>query len=134
MRRLDRKERKAAFNQFVEAVTKALNLELKPEISYKDKFKTVWPIIKPALEFAIILKITGDKFDASTKKIISIGDNMIGQEITDAEALDFMEKLESVWEIIEMVFEIMKIFVSDKVDEIIDKVIEIGEWMFETPQ
>ena len=35
------------------------------------------------------------------------------------------------WDKIEMVLELIKIAVDDDKDEIIDKIIEVGEWLFD---
>jgi hypothetical protein len=130
-RKADRQARKAAFEKFTQAVQAIVHMELKDGVSYKDKFKIVWPVLKPTLEFLAILKITGEKFDEAVGKIIIVGDNMFGTEITDADAQNFLQQLDGIWNTVEMMLNLTKVFVNDKVDDIIDKVIEIGDWIFE---
>jgi len=131
LRKLDRIERKKAFKKLIEALQAVQDIDMSNELPYKEKFNKVWPVIKPVLEFAIILKSTGERFDMATKQIIVIGDNMYGSNITDENAMEFLARLATIWEKLEMVFEIIKIVTDDKTDVVIDKTIEIGEWLFE---
>jgi hypothetical protein len=131
LRRQYRKERKEAFEMLIKALKAFMDIDLKEKLPYKDKFKQVWPAVKPTLEFAIILNITGEKFDATAKQLVLFGDNLYAKPITEQEAIDFLADLGEIWETIESVLEVMKIVVPDKVDAVIDKIIEIGEWLFE---
>ena len=131
LRRLNRMERKQAFGKFIEAIMVFKDISLKEKLSYKDKFNQVWPAVKPTLEFAIILKFTGEKFDMTAKQIVVTGDNLYGSEISDTEAIDFLAKLSGIWENIDNVLEIVKAVTDDKSDAVLDKIIEIGDWLFE---
>ncbi|OFX16713.1 MAG: hypothetical protein A2033_12880 [Bacteroidetes bacterium GWA2_31_9] len=131
IRKLERNERKAAFAKLVEALKAVKDVNLKEGLTFKQKFTQVWPVVKPTLEFAIILKVTGEKFDTAAQKIIIMGNNMIGTEITDEQEIEFLAQLSTYWNIIETALEIVKIGVDDAKDEIIDKIIEVGEWLFE---
>lgn len=131
LRKFNRKERKQAYTKFLEAIMVFKDLELKEKLSYKEKFRQVWPAIKPTLEFAVILKFTGDKFDMSARQVLVFGDQLYGSEITDEGAVEVLTRLSGIWENIESVLEIIKVITDDKTDAIIDKVIEIGEWLFE---
>jgi hypothetical protein len=131
LRKLDRIERKKAFKKLIEALQAVQDIDMSNKLPYKEKFNQVWPVIKPVLEFAIILKSTGERFDLTTNQIIVVGDNMFGSEITDGNAMEFLSRLTAIWEKLEMVFEIIKIVTDDKTDAVIDKTIEIGEWLFE---
>jgi hypothetical protein len=131
LRKQYRKERKDAFEKLIESVKAFLEIDLKEKLPYNKKFKQVWPAVKPTLEFAIILNITGEKFDATAKQLVLFGDNLYGKDLTEEEAMDFLSDLAEIWETIESVLEVLKIVVPDKVDAIIDKIIEIGEWLFE---
>ncbi len=131
LRRLNRMERKQAFGKFLEAIMIFKDISLKEKLSYKDKFKQVWPAVKPTLEFATILKFTGEKFDMTAKQIVVTGDNLYGSEISDTEAIDFLAKLSGIWENIDNVLEIVKAVTDDKSDAVLDKIIEIGDWLFE---
>lgn len=131
IRKIDRKARKIAFTKLLEAVKAVKDVDISKDLPYRDKFKQVWPIVKPTLEFAVVLKATGKKFDLAANKIIVFGDDLAGQEVTDEKAIEFLDKLADIWEKVEYVLEILKIVMDDKKDEIIDKVIEVGEWLFE---
>jgi len=131
LRRLNRMERKQAFGKFLEAIMVFKDISLKEKLSYKDKFNQVWPAVKPTLEFAIILKFTGEKFDMTAKQIVVTGENLYGSKISDTEAIDFLAKLSGIWENIDNVLEIVKAVTDDKSDAVLDKIIEIGDWLFE---
>jgi len=131
MRRLNRKERKEAFGKFVEAIMAFKDFDLKEKLPYKDKFKQVWPAVKSTLEFAIILKFTGEKFDMTARQIVGTGNVLYGSEVSDANALDFLARLAAIWENIESVLEIVKAVTDDKTDAVLDKIVEIGDWLFE---
>lgn len=131
LRRLNRKERKAAFSKFLEALSAFKDLDLKERLPFREKFKQVWIPVKATLEFAIILKFTGEKFDMTARQIVVAGDDLYGVDVSEADALDFLAGLASVWENIEIVLEIAKIVTDDKTDAVLDKITEIGEWLFE---
>ncbi|HBF87426.1 MAG TPA: hypothetical protein DDX39_02200 [Bacteroidales bacterium] len=131
VRKLERKERKAIFNKLLAAAIAVKDMQLIEGLSYKEKIARVWSVVKPTLEFAIILKITGEKFDTAANKLIIIGNNITGNETTDQQAIEFLNTLSSAWNTIEMALEVIKIAAPDDKDEDIDKIIEIGEWLFE---
>ena len=130
-RKLNRKERKEAFAKFLEAVTVFKSLDLKEKLAYKEKFNQVWPAIKPTLEFAIILKVTGEGFDSVAKQIVAMGDNLSGKDVSDAEALAFITKFGAIWANIGSALDIVKAISNDQTDEVIDKIIEIGDWLLD---
>jgi len=131
LRRQYRKERKEAFGMLIEAVNTFMDIDLKEKLPYKEKFRQVWPAVKPTIEFAIILNITGEKFDTPARQLVMFGDNLYAKDLTEEEAVEFLDTLGDIWETIESVLEVLKIVVPDKVDAVIDKIIEIGEWLFE---
>ena len=131
LRKLDRKARKQAFAKFIEAVTVFKNLDLKEKLAYKEKFKQVWPAIKPTLEFAIILKITGENFDTAAKQVVALGDKLAGMEVSDAAALEFINKFSAIWAYVETALNVVKSVSNDQTDEVIDKIIEISDWLFD---
>jgi hypothetical protein len=130
LRKMNRGARKQAFDKFIEAVKAFKDLDLKQAIGYQEKFLKVWPAIKPTLEFAITLKFTGQGFDNAAQEIITLGDNIFKGNSSEANKTEFLNKLKDIWEKIDMTLEIIKYVTNDKTDAIIDKVIEIGEWLF----
>ncbi|NCO53838.1 MAG: hypothetical protein COZ21_09920 [Bacteroidetes bacterium CG_4_10_14_3_um_filter_31_20] len=131
LRKSNRATRKDAFNKFIEAVKAFKDLDLTQSLDYKTKFMKVWPAIKPTLEFALISKFTGQGFDNAAKELITLGDNIYNSGNVEANKTKFITKLTAIWDKIEMALEIIKIVADEKADAIIDKIIEIGEWLFE---
>lgn len=95
--------------------------------NYEDVFKEVWPFLKPLLQFLIDLKITNSKFDSTAGEIIVLGDDIYNGKSTDITV--FGSKLEIIWEYIVLILKFIKLFTNDKTDAIIDKIIEIGNWI-----
>lgn len=131
LRKQYRREKKAAFNKFLEAINAFKDIDLAEKLPFKEKLKQVWPAIKPTLEFVIILRITGVKFDAEANQLVIFGDKLFKGEVTEQDSIDFLSDLADIWDTIESVLEILKIVVGDKADAVIDKIIEIGDWLFE---
>lgn len=124
--------RRKAFKKIVEAIESCKTIDLEKSMTYKEKFKEVWPLMKSLIEIFIILRFTGDKFDSAAQKVVLVGENMYKKEsVDDMEVADFLDKLAAIWEKIEFILEILKIAVNDKTDDVIDKAIEIGEWVFD---
>jgi hypothetical protein len=131
LRKQYRREHKDAFNKLLEAVKAFATIDLKENLPYKDRFKQAWPAIKPTLEFVIRLRFTGEKFDAPAMQLVILGDKLYGGPVTEEEAVEFLGKLQDIWDFIEKILETLKIVVGDQADAVIDKIIEIGEWLFE---
>jgi hypothetical protein len=92
----------------------------------------VWPAVKAVLEFGISLKVTGPKFDQGLTTVIELGDELAtGDPITDEKSEEFLEKLEQYWHWAETILNVVKIFTGDEADRVIDKIIEIGDWIFD---
>jgi hypothetical protein len=131
-RQSQKEPRRKAFKKIVAAIESASKIDLEKSMPYKEKFNEVWPLMKALIEILIILRITGEKFDTSAQKIVLVGENMYKKKSSDdLEVLEFLEKLTKIWEKVEFILEILKIAVNDKTDDIIDKAIEIGEWVFD---
>lgn len=132
LRKLNRKVGKDAFRKFIEVVQAFQDLDLDKPQNYEEGFKQVWPVVKPTLEFAKALKLTGEKFDTAVNEVLVLGGNMYNSSDTEATHTEFTMKLKAIWEKIEIVLEVIKILLTDdNTDKTIDKVIEIGEWLFE---
>jgi len=126
-----RKARKEAFKKLQDACKNIEKVNLPASAAYQERFKTAWPFVKPVLEFAVSLEITKQGFDKSVTEIIAIGDNMYNNGTNDEQRTEFIKKLDKIWDSVEMVLEILKLATNDKNDKIIDKIIEIGDWIFE---
>ncbi|GEM_PF-3239026 len=134
-RQAKRKERK---QKIEEMITAAKNV---PDLSdsdfmedYKTKFNQVWPVLKPALQFAEQMKATGKKADAAIAEIITIGDSMAAGNASEADADSFQKKLENIWKYVRMVLSAATVLTNDDVDNVIDKVLAIGDWITGTDE
>ena len=131
-RKAFRKLRKKTFQQIIkEASKRKLNVDLNDDqLKFvEDVFVRVWPILKPVLEYAEMIRLTGRKIDKIIRTIIGLGDRIAAGNATDVEQADFIKQFNSIWRYIEIILEIAKIFTDDKTDKIIDDIIEIGEWI-----
>ena len=95
----------------------------------KEKFKTFWPLLQAALNFAAFLKITGEKVDLVIYRIIAIGNKMYDDSASDQESEEFIEKLQQIWGIARKVLSTVTIFTDDNTDEVLEKIIVIGDWV-----
>ncbi|MFH2141281.1 MAG: hypothetical protein ABIJ97_02575, partial [Bacteroidota bacterium] len=131
-KKLERKEkkkiRKQAFDKFKDAIQEAKSIDIEKQMPYPEKFNEVWPFVKSSLEFAAILRITGEKFDNATNEIIGLGDNIFSN-YSDNTKTEFNQKLSSTWNKIETALEVAKFIANDKDDDLIDKIIEFGDWL-----
>ncbi len=126
-----KKLRKEKFNELVSAASKA-DFDFNPEdesLKFTDIFNQWWPVLKPALEYAEVIRITGPKADKILRTVIDLGQRISTGDASEEEQTRFLTYLDSIWDIVEKVLEILKTFTSDKTDDVIDQVIEIGEWL-----
>lgn len=133
-RKLRKKVRKEAFKKLEQTLTAIKEIDFNKSMTFKEKFIEAWPVVKPGLEFAIILNITGEKLDDKINKLVIIGDNMAGNKLSTTEAQEFQDNLNNKWNFVETALEVAKLLANDKQDEAIDKIIDIGDWMFEKQQ
>ncbi len=126
-----KKLRKEKFNELVSAASKA-KLKFDPEddlLKFMDIFSQVWPVLKPGLEYAQLIKITGPKTDKILRTVIDLGQRIFTGDAGEEEQTRFLTYLDSIWDVVEKVLEILKTFTNEKTDDVIDQVIEIGEWI-----
>jgi hypothetical protein len=97
--------------------------------SYVQDFKTYWPLVKAALEFAESSKITRPKMDLKIQRIIELGDGMADNPDNDPQS-EFIQQTQKTWRIIRTILIAITVFITkDKTDNKIDKLIEIGDWI-----
>ena len=133
--RAERKKNKALkrekFNNVISA-TKTLNIQFDPDTGkpkFVDGFNSIWVILKPALEYAELIRITGPKADAAIRTVLDLGARISTGNASDEEQTLFIQKYDAIWGFASQALEIIKTFTDDKADEVIDKVIDIGDWM-----
>lgn len=131
----ERKKNKALkrekFNQVVSA-TKTMNIQFDPDAGkpkFVDGFNSIWKILQPALEYAELIRLTGPKADAAIRTVLDLGTRISTGNANEQEKSLFIQKYDAIWGIASQALEIIKTFTDDKADEVIDKVIDIGDWM-----
>lgn len=131
----ERKKNKALkrekFNSIVSA-TKTMNIQFDPDSGkpkFVDGFNSIWLILQPALEYAELIRITGPKADAGIRAVLDLGARISTGNASEQEQTLFIQKYDTIWGIASQALEIIKTFTDDKADDVIDKVIDIGDWM-----
>jgi len=130
-RRKLRGEKRSKFDEIIKAATgSSITIDLDAsEPQFVDAFNQVWPILKPGLEYAELVRLTGPGADKVLRSVISLGERVsTGQAGTDEQSA-FVNTLDTVWEPVKAVLGILVTFTDDKVDNVINKIIEIGDWI-----
>lgn len=131
LRKTLRKERKIKFKAIVDAAS-IVNINFDPdaeEPKFADAFNQVWPLLKPILEYVEIARITGEGADRAIRTAIELGERISTGNASPGEQSAFIEKLDKIWNPVKTVLGIIVTFTNDKVDKIINDIIEIGDWM-----
>ncbi len=95
---------------------------------YQKVFKQVWPFLQEAFSFIKLLKVTGPKVDTTMDELIKLG-NAISTTNDTAAQTQFQEKMMLVWGPLRTLLDIIIAFSPEKVDKVLDKIIEIGDWL-----
>ena len=137
-RRAKREQRRAnktlRREKFNELVSNAKDLDFKFDLDtedpdFADVFNEVWPVLRPTLQYAELIKITGPKADKVLRTIVDIGHRISTGDASKEEEIKFIVYLDSYWDKVAWALEIAKTFTPDNVDDVIDQVIEVGEWI-----
>jgi hypothetical protein len=134
-KRAERKEfkklKKGKFNDIVSAVTRSkIDIDLDvAEPKFVTAFNQVWPILKPILEYAEMVRLTGPGADKAIRIVIELGERISTGAASDAEESAFIGTLDTIWEPVKTVLGILATFTDDKVDEVLNKIVEIGDWI-----
>lgn len=131
MRKTLKKEKKVRFNAIKTAAENAsITIDLdQAEPKFADAFNQVWPILKPILEYAELVKITGPGADKVIKVVIDLGGRISTGAASEAEKTEFIKKLHNIWLPVKTVLGIIVTFTSDKADSVINKIVDIGDWI-----
>lgn len=127
-RKAFRKRKKEAFKKILKASETELNIDLNNS-EFIDVFTQIWPILKPVLEYAELLRITRNKVDKVIRVLIDIGDRIFTNNAFKDDQTAFIRCFDSIWKYLELIFRITKTFTGNKADKAIDKIIEIGDWI-----
>lgn len=95
----------------------------------KQKFNTYWPALEAVLDYVAFLRITGEKIDLVIYRIIAIGNKMYDGQASDEESEEFIDKMQQIWGIARRVLSAATVLTDDKTDELIEKIIAIGDWI-----
>jgi hypothetical protein len=129
-RRESRKLRKIKAKAFKAAMANnKINIDIDNKPGFVEVFNQFWPLAKPAFEFVVTLRITKDKADVVLNTIIDLGDRISNGEASAEEETEFIGLLISVWSGVKMGLEILQIVTGKKADDIIDNIIETGEYI-----
>lgn len=130
-RRARRKERRALLQELIGAI-KGAKITFKPDAqgtrpTFDKIFKQIWPVLDPALRYAVILRVTGDRVDKVLEDIHKVGSDIAAGNTGLVD--DFRQKFRAAWDNIESKLELIQLLTPNSVDNIIDDVIEIGDWV-----
>ena len=130
-RSVQKNDQRAKLKVLKDEVAKTPSMNDLETTIYEEQFSKVWPAVRAALEFSISLRISRERLDKTLSRIVLIGDKMAtGNDLTDEESLEFLEKLERVWDWVRGILTVVIALSPDgKVDQVIDKIIEIGDWI-----
>lgn len=134
-KRAERKEvkklRKAKFDEILK-VAKSMDFKFDTDTEdpdFADAFNDIWPILKPTLEYAELIRITGPKIDEVLRSVVDIGHRISTGEASEDEQTKFIGYLDSIWDMVDTALGIVRTFTPDKVDDVIDQILEIGDWI-----
>ena len=128
---LKEKERKSKFKEIV-AATRGANISIDLDASepkFADAFNQIWPVLKPILEYAELVRITGPEVDKVIRAVIDVGVRISTGNAGPNEQTEFISKLDNIWNPIKTVLGIVVSIANSKVDKVINNVIEIGDWI-----
>lgn len=133
-RKANRAARKVQKKRLIAAVEHAIEnntITFKPDAggatpAFADVFNQIWPILDPALKFAETY--TNDATNAVLEDVWDAG-NAIATGGANADESAFQAKFDQVWDKISKYLELIQTFTNDKTDAVIDKVLDIGDWI-----
>ena len=131
LRKKLRKEKKIKFRAIVEAAAITnISVDLdEGEPRFADVFSQIWPILKPVLEYAELVRVTGQGADKVIRTVLDLGERISTGTASDGEQTAFISTLDTIWNPVKTVLGIIVTFTDDKVDKIINDIIEIGDWI-----
>ena len=131
LRKKLRKEKKIKFRAIVEAAAITnISVDLdEGEPRFADVFNQIWPILKPVLEYAELVRVTGQGADKVNRTVLDLGERISTGTASDGEQTAFISTLDTIWNPVKTVLGIIVTFTDDKVDKIINDIIEIGDWI-----
>ncbi len=131
-RRARRKERRKLLKELIEKLTgKDISVQISDDEGanppFIQVFQQVWPILDPALKFLIAMRFTKERVDKTLEEIHKAG-QLLAAGGAEHES-EFRDKFRDVWDDIEPKLELVQIITPNKVDKVLDDIIEIGDWI-----
>ena len=132
-RKAAKAERKSQLNRLIEAI-KNSKIDFKPDgdhkIPFVDVFNEFWPILDPALKYAIAMKKTNEKTDKALQDVWDVGNAIANGGGSDQESA-FMKKFDTIWDVLGGILHVVEElpFFNDKVKGVIEDIIDIGDWI-----
>jgi len=117
-------------SDLIEIIKGYKDLSFSKTEDYKQKFNKVWPVIKKTIEFARDIKLTGEKFDKKADEAIALGDRMYADGASQEGMTELGLKFQKTWKKIKFALNILRFAGKDERNKWIDKIIEIGDWIF----
>ena len=124
-------KKRAKFNQLLKSASQ-LNIQIDldgNQPKFVDAFNSIWPILQPALEYAQLIRLTGPNVDQVLNTITELGKRISTGQATSDETSQFILKFNTIWGIVSQSLEIIKTFTDVNADEVIDQVLEVGDWI-----
>jgi hypothetical protein len=134
VRRMLRKEKISRFRAIVaSANTTSITIDLDtagPE--FMNTFNPIWPIMKPLLEYAELVKITGKETEKVIRTLTDKGQRIFTGSSDSGEELIFINMIKTIWQPVKVVPGIVVTFTNDYADKVINDIIEIVDWITQT--
>lgn len=127
-----RKERRKKIDELAKLAKNLQHLPLSAKAGdYKEVFSQIWPFLHEAFVFIKFLKVTGPKVDAAMDELIKLGEaiNTTGDAAAQTK---FQDKMMIVWGPLRTILDIIIAFSPEKIDKVLDKIIEVGDWLTDT--
>lgn len=133
-RKANRQARKTQRTRLIAAVKNAIEnktITFKPDAGgaeppFADVFNQIWPILDPALKFTETY--TNEATDAVLEEVWAAG-NAIATGGANADTSAFRVKFDKVWDKISTYLELAQALTNNQTDEVIDQVLDIGDWI-----
>lgn len=99
------------------------------DIPFVEVFGRYWKLFRPGLLYIKATRWSGTEADNTIADIVVVGDAIAEGGAGAEQESEFKDKINSIWEPISWALEFAQNFTGDDVDEVLDDIIEIGDWM-----
>ena len=125
-------EVKAKWQEVRQAIeTSQLTIDLDKEPKFVDAFNKAWPVLRPILDYAKAARVTGEKADKKIQAVIELGDRISTGQASKDEQSNLIKTLDKIWRKVRIALSIAVAFTDEKIDKVMNDIIEIGDWITE---